>query len=197
MITKTDEIAELERALRDHQTLLSDYLCRDDINESLHYLPIAAQLRVLLCDADMPILLRYANEKGIDLKVWAPLPLPDSLKDGLVFQMNLNVANCAPFFRSRQMLIEDFLDTEIGYALSVNAQDAKVYTPRQVIKWVANKDGVAHLDFRKPQTFIGLKAWKWNSSGKTYDDGLVRKIILQVGAWSHAAIDHILPSVDT
>jgi hypothetical protein len=52
MTSKTNEIAELERALRVHQSLLSDYPSRDGINESLYYLPIAAQLRVLLCDAD-------------------------------------------------------------------------------------------------------------------------------------------------
>ncbi len=56
MIMKTDEIAELERAIKIHQALLEDYLNRDNINESLHYLPIAGQLRVLLCDADIPIL---------------------------------------------------------------------------------------------------------------------------------------------
>jgi len=197
MIMKTDEIAELERALKVHQSLLNDYLNRDDINESFHYLPIAGQLRALLCDAGIPILLRYGNEKGIELKVWAPVPLPDSLKDGLVFHMNLNVASWTPFFRSRQIPIKDFLDTEIGYSLSLNSQEAKPYTPRQVIKWVANKEGVAHLDFKKPQTLLGLQAWKWNSSGETYDDGLVRKIILQIGVWSHAAIGHVLTTGDT
>lgn len=194
---KTDEIAELERALRVHHSLLTDSLDRDDINESIHYLPIAGQLRVLLCDADVPILLKYANAKGIVLKVWAPVPLPDSLKDGLVFYMNLNVASWTPLFRSRQMLIEDFLDAEIGYSLSLSSQDAKPYTPRQIIKWVANKEGISHLDFKKPQTLLGLKAWKWNSDGETYDDGLVRKIILQMGTWSHAAMEHVLTHIGT
>src|ERR1044072_4214409 len=101
MIMNTHEIADLERALKVHQALLEDYLNRDDINESIHYLPIAGQLRVLLCDADTPILLSYAKTKGVDLKVWAPVPLPDSLRDGLVLSMNLNVASWTPFFRSR------------------------------------------------------------------------------------------------
>ena len=154
-------------------------------------------LRVLLCDADIPILLNYANEKETKLKVWAPVPLPESLKDGLVFLMNLNIASWTPFFRSRQMLIKDYLDTEIGYSLSLNSQDAKPYTPKQVIKWVANKEGIAHLDFKKPQTLLGLKAWKWNRDGEPHDDGLVRKIILQIGSWSHAAISHVLTKTGT
>src|SRR2546423_11355469 len=131
---RTDEITELERALKVHQSLLTEYLNRDDINESIHYLPIAGQLRVLLCDAQVPILLRYSKEKGIELGVWLPVPLPDSLMDKLVFHLNLNVASWTPFFRSHQILIEEFLDTEIGYSLSLDSQDAKPYTPEKLIK---------------------------------------------------------------
>lgn len=194
---KKDEITELERALTAHQSFLGEFLNRNDINESPHYLLIASQLRVLLTDERyVPILLQYAKAKGVELSVWAPMALPASLRDKLVFNMNLNVASWTPFFRSRQMLIEEFLDTEIGHALSLSSQDARPYTPRQVIKWVANKEGVTHLDFSKPQTLLGLQAWKWNSGGETYDDGLVRKIILQIGAWSYSAIDEVLNPIE-
>lgn len=198
MILNPHEIAELERALKVHQALFEGYLNRDDINESLHYLPIAGQLRVLLCDADTPILLSYAKTKGVHLKVWAPIPLPDSLRDRLVLGLNFNVAGWTPFFQSCPMSIEKFLDSEIGFALALNNQNARPYTPRQVIKWVANKEGIAHLDFKKPQTLLGLKAWKWNSKGKTFDDGLIRIIILRIAAWAYSAIHEVLdPSTDT
>jgi hypothetical protein len=144
----TQQLAELERALNIHLELLTDYLVREDVVESSCYLPIAGQLRVLLCDAQVPILLTYAGAKGFPLYVWGPRPLSEMLKEQLAWMMNLQLASWVPYEpRSYRYTIQDFLDLPIGreiVATGSSCNEGKDYTPRQLIKWIANKEGVCH-----------------------------------------------------
>lgn len=107
--------------------------------------------------------------------------------------LNLMVASWSYFPpRSRLLPIDEYLETEIGYQITLNTKVAQSYSPKQIIQWVANKDGVSHLDFRKPAIFKSLKSWNWHSQGKVYNDGLIRKIILQIGKWTYHAIEKVL-----
>ena len=189
------EIAELEKVLQRHQGFLYDQLQKEDLIETDYYFQIAGWLRVLLCDKDIPILLKYADVRQVELYVWGPRKLPPSLQQELIFHMRSQIASWVPFQpHSHKYTIEEFLDTPIGYeSIQVaGASEPRPYTPRQLIKWVANKDGVSHLDFKKPQIFRKVKAWQWNSKEEAYEDGLVRKHIVKLGEWAYHAIRDLL-----
>src|SRR5689334_12208386 len=87
------ELSSLENALAKHLALLDDLLARPDIQETDIYLLLACQLRVLLCDSDIPILLTYSREKNIPLHVWGPRQLPQRLLQGLTALIAIRVAS--------------------------------------------------------------------------------------------------------
>ena len=64
------ELEQLRKVLYTHLLVLDTLLSSPDRWVLDLHIPIAGQLRVLLCDADMPVLLIYARERGIPLRVW-------------------------------------------------------------------------------------------------------------------------------
>jgi hypothetical protein len=190
------ELEQLEAALRQHMELLEDALGRDDFLESPRYLSVAAQLRVLLCDADIPILLRYATEKGKPLFVWCPPPFPESLLPGLASL--ISPCRCGwekTMPADEQHLVGDFLDMPIGYepvSDPIGNKTMRPYTPRQLIKWLSNKEGACHLDLNKPQVLKSLKNWKWRSAEREFENPWARRAIQQIGIWAYMAIGNVL-----
>jgi len=65
------ELTEIERVLRNHQEwIFEDYEKAKD-NHSSAYFKLAGYLRILLVDGDLPVLLRYAKERGKALFAYA------------------------------------------------------------------------------------------------------------------------------
>ena len=70
------------------------------------------------------------------------------------------------------------------------------YTPRQLIKWVANKEGVAHLDLKPPTTLEAIQtAITVTGTVEGYtatDEFLLRHGIVQIAKWTVRGIEHVL-----
>lgn len=201
-------LARLDGALRRHLMLLRKLLLDEERDAADLHLQVAGQLRVLLCDADVPILLAYAAAKGLSLRIWGPNP-PGFDARRVLFQMTALVASAHPVPESYEMTIETYLDTVVGVvALPVqvgSVPQSIAYTPRQLIKWVANKEGVAHLDLNPPAGLTAIQGAITTAGsvslvggdGSRIDFGatdqfLVRSSILQIAQWAERAIEAVL-----
>jgi hypothetical protein len=158
------------------------------------HLPIAGILRVLLCDAEVPILLRFAKAQGKVLRIWAPRPAREPMDPDLLFYFKAFVCSWEPYPEGYEMSIEEFLVTPIGVA-SLPTPDGRgtagSYSAKQVIKWTANKEGVSHLDFDKPATLENLKASTYQR-GETITTAIeIRRVIYAVGEWTLNAVEHL------
>lgn len=203
------DVLRLERALRMHLHQLRTSLvdpARDVVD--LH-LAMAPHLRALLCDANAPILIVCAEYKKLSLPIWGPFPAgftPPS--DCLAMTFNALVASSNPVLGGYQMTIEQYLDTPIG-AVPFTSRDGLTeqtvwYTPRQVIKWVANKDGGAHFDLETPPNFDGIRSSlsvvgqvSYTAPGVALalgsnDDFVVRSAIVQISTWAVRAAETVL-----
>lgn len=195
-MTTDKELVELKSSLKQHRTLLTQLLNTPSILESDVYLLIAAQLRVLLCDIQNPILIQYSKRTSQDLYIYGPKKLPSQLLKSIIFNINFKVASYYPIGpMGKKYSINDYLDLPIGHlALSKNSNSIlpNDYSMKQLIKWVANKEGICHLDFRKPSTFQQLKKIKISADDKIIDDGLIRSSILKMADWVLKAILELL-----
>ncbi|SRR6266480_249242 len=173
--------------------LLMDHPQREELD--LH-LPIAGILRVMLCDATLPILTTFARERGIPLKVWARRPAKKPVHPDVLFALHALICSWEPVGGGHEMSVEDFLDTVVGVA-SIATPDGmgtgSPYTPRQVIKWAANKEGVAHFDLDKPATLENLKASTYSRGDATTTEMELRRVIYDVAEWTWRAALEVVP----
>ncbi len=157
--------------------LLMDHPQREELDL---YLPIAGVLRVMLCDAERPILLAFAEDQKVPLRVWGPRPARKPMHPALLFSFNALICSWDQVGDAYEMSIEDFLDTPLAVA-SIATPDGQgagsPYTPRQVIKWAANKEGVAHFDLDKPATLENLSATTYSRGDVTTRAIELRRVI--------------------
>jgi hypothetical protein len=156
----TPNATRLEAALRmqaAHVQALLDHQQRD---ESDFHLALAGVLRSMLCDADCPTLLALARELSINLRVWGPYPPEAKKEKPPSFTMNALVMSAEPAAFAYEMSIEQFLDAPLGAVTVADGSGGKPrstwYTPRQLIKWAANKEGPAHFDPKPAATFHAI-----------------------------------------
>ncbi|HTN73296.1 MAG TPA: hypothetical protein VMO00_19605 [Methylomirabilota bacterium] len=150
-----DELPQLERTLRWHFPRLRRELLEGPDAFPDSHLAVAGYLRVLLCDHKYPcVLLRYASAHGKRLLVYTP-PIPTSSKKSTVLvAWSALIASWEPVpdFKFVPIELETYLDTPIGVVqCDVNAPN-QAYTPRELINWVANTEGVGH--FNDPTTAV-------------------------------------------
>lgn len=192
----------LQEVLNRQQIQLEGFL--NDPNrdsKDLHYI-IAGQLRILLCDSDVPVLIHYAKEHNIELKVWGPFPVGFTFNSAkAVFSFNALVASYFLEFDAYEMSISDYLDNVIGAVPRIDKTSNTVngtisYTPRQLIKWISNKDGVTHLELSPMQSLESVKtaiSVEGIVEGFTRADNFIlRNSIIQIGVWANEAIKDIL-----
>jgi hypothetical protein len=170
-------------------------------SSDLHHL-IAVQLRVLLCDKDLPVLLTYAKDNNIDLRVWGPFPRGFTIDPNKVAMMfNALVASYYPVFGGHELVIEDYLDTIVGYIPKIdkesnNAIGTLTYTPKQIIKWLANKEGGAHLDLKPNSTLESIKSAiivEGSVVGFDKSDNIMERVaVIQLAEWTLLAIKEVL-----
>jgi len=191
-----EEIKELETSLKRHSILLTKFLHDPKKIEHELYLPIAGQLRVLLCDRNLPILIKYAEIKRIPLPIFAPsLILPSS--ENKLPLLSINFLKIGWSYRNDNstISIQEFLDKPYGIVPIKNSNGSSkgsMFTPKQIIKWVANKEGIAHLDFKKPATLISLNNFVYHSKYRDIVGALVQKIIFELARWTIVAISWVL-----
>jgi hypothetical protein len=166
---------------------------------------------VLLLDKDQPLLLDYADFKGMALEIWGPFPVGfDPQKEGCVIWFSACFASAEPCYGMHKMTLSEYLDTPVGVVPRPNREgqppEGIPFTPRELIKWVANKEGVAHFQLDPHADLEAVKkgiiatgtvsTGPFGEFGAT-DDLMVRLPILQIAQWTVRAIETLLttPSV--
>jgi hypothetical protein len=201
MALTTEQFHRLEKSLLRHRAQLDTLLNHPERDVRDLHLPIAGQLRVLLTDKSVPILLEYAQDKGVDLRIWGPQPAGSQGDPRAVVDFNALVASWEPVADGYEMSITEYLDTALGAVPLISRDTSKRpvgswYTPRQLIKWVSNKEGVTHLDFDPPATLRSLKdGFQFDGTVEGFgavDEFLIRWALVQLGKWTLRAIDYSL-----
>ena len=190
-----DELTALGQAVARNANwlaLLLDHPQREELD--LHLL-IAGILRVMLCDSDLPILIAFAREQKIPLRVWAARPARKPVHPDVLLAFHALICSWDPAGGAYEMSIEDFLDTAVGVA-SIATPDGmgagSPYTPRQVIKWAANKEGVSHFDQDKPATLANLKASTFSHGETTTTEIELRRVIYDIAEWTSRAVTEVM-----
>jgi hypothetical protein len=163
-------------------------------------LQLATSLRVLLVDEEHPVLLEAAERHGVPLIVYGP---ERHGCNGEIWGISFGLAAIKPSgAASTAYGLREYLDVPVGML------GPAAHTPRQIIKWVANKDGGAHFDYKKPATLKELQApsvlqirtHDWQT-GKTstrpwpHDESLT--LLLQLGGCVDHWITELLRSAST
>jgi len=174
--------AELERTLRWHFPRLHRELLPGNPFPEPH-LAVAGHLRVLLCDHKYPpVLLTYAKARGIPLVVYAPSIKPSTKGGRILAAWSAHVASWEPVPDSGLLPIdaEAYLTRPIGVIMPSNA-----YTPREIITWVANTEGVTHFNYTERKSPVHRKL--------TDVPEHLRGMLIQIGVWTLQAIEHVVP----
>ena len=176
----------MARVLHRHALQLERTLEADDFWTHDFHVPVATQLRVLLCDRKLPVLLAFARFKGLPLRIWGPRPAGSGLETDSYFEWTALVASWTPVPDGHEMSIEEYLET--GVAVVPLGSEGRAFSPRQIINWVANKEGGAHLSFDKPATLAALRKSVWKRGEVEVDSFHAKQVIYFVGLWAHSAI---------
>jgi hypothetical protein len=185
------ELTELRRVLCNHQEwILVNYEKAKD-NHSSAYLRLAGYLRLLLVDGDLPVLLQFAKEKGKVLYAYVENSDLRTLEGKAVWVWSGFVISWTPEQGSKRITIEAFLDRPLG-VYSDEQGLAVTYTPRQLIKYTANKEGVAHLELNKPRALKQLKLMTIVGQRGTSDSQEIRHAIRAIASWTYNAIQYVL-----
>jgi hypothetical protein len=182
-------LTEIERVLRNHQEwILEDYEKAKD-NHSSAYLRLAGYLRILLVDGELPVLLQYAKEKGKVLYAYVRDSDLRTLEGKAVWLWSGFVISWTPEQGSKRITIEEFLDRAIGL-YSDEQGLARTYTARQLIKYTANKEGVAHLGLKKPRALEQMKLMTIIDidGRRTSDSQEIKHAVRAIAGWTYNAI---------
>lgn len=146
---------------------LLDHPQRDELD---FHVSLAGPLRSMLCDADWPTLLKLAEALGVSPRVWGPHAPSDGDKKAPTFYMNALTASAEPVAFSHELSFAEFLDAPVGAVGMIDQATGRPkghwYTPRQLIKWAANKDGPSHFDPKSPATYTAIANHSLISTGE-------------------------------
>jgi hypothetical protein len=185
------ELTEIERVLRNHQKwIIEDYDKAKDHHSSA-YLRLAGYLRILLVDGHLPVLLRYAKAKGKVLYAYVEDSDLQASEGKAVWLWSGFVISWTPEGGSKRITIEQFLERPIGL-YSDEQGLAHTYTPRQLIKYTANKEGVAHLALKKPRALQQLKLMNISDGRRSSDSQEIRHALRAIAGWTYNAIEYVL-----
>jgi hypothetical protein len=191
MSTTTTQLREMIRVLKDHeQWILADYQKAKD-NYSQEYLRLAMYLRLLLADRTRAVLLRFAKAIGKTLYAYVSDEDLSRLDGEAVWAWSGFVLSWTPEPGTHRITIEKFLDRPIG-VYSDHAGIAHTYTPRQLIKDTANREGVAHLAFKKGRRLQQLKLARLVGPNGVSGSFEVRHGICAITGWTYNAIQDVL-----
>jgi hypothetical protein len=186
MTLSAEEERELERELHRHAIRLEQLLESPEYWTADLHVPLAVQLRVLLCDRELPVLLTTARHKNLSLRIWGPHPPLRPFADFALFVWTALIASWSPVDEGHKMSIDEYLNTQM--IVVSTGEGGTPVTPAQVIKWVANKEGGAHFSLDKPRALKSLKESKWQSAEIEVDSLQAKQILHAIGVWTHSAI---------
>jgi hypothetical protein len=168
--TTSPELVRLIKAVRMQAGTLTALLDHPERDELDFHVSLTGPLRSMLCDADWPTLLKLAEALGESPRVWGPNAPSDIDKKAPTFYMNALTVATEPVAFSHEMSFAEFLDAPVGAVCMIDHATGRPkglwYTPRQLIKWAANKDGPSHFDPKTPATYTAIAASSLISTGK-------------------------------
>jgi len=197
----TSDLERLERTLRRNRTWLRKFL--DDpqrLDDNLHLL-VAARLRLLLCSSsgDKPALLEYADKAGRldDLVVWGPYRT--FAPEAAVWNPDdLRLKRGHPVSYPVQKYLADY----VGMYRIKRGTVAQRYTPRDLIKWVANAESLHHIPAgdEKVKNLASLRyvlrlarsSGPGEAESEEYSEETLAEALFSLGEWAVHAIDHVL-----
>lgn len=185
----------MAQSLRQHGAHLGQVLRNEDRYRSGIHGLVAVQLRVLLCDADCPLLLTYADEKMTNIYLYGPVQYPARLRKAMVVHVNDQVVGNEPFVRSQPYDLRTYMDATVQVVPVRAFRDecpGDDVTPRKLIKWVANKDGFAHFDFTVPRAFESLKTWQRVDALGATEEFVIKDNLFQLAGWTARMIELLL-----
>jgi hypothetical protein len=152
---------------------------------------------VLLCDHKYsPVLLAYAEAGGTNLIVYGRPLRPSEPGAQILVAWSAVVASWTPLpeFGLVPIAAEEYMDMPIGVIQYDVNKRSSAYTPREIINWVANTEGVSHFNYdsRKKPVHQRLKGLLNLGTG-VGDDKHLRAVLHQIGVWTLHAIDHVVP----
>lgn len=90
---------------------------------------------------------------------------------------------------------EEYLDHSIGVVQYEVGKPSKAFTPRELINWVANTEGVSHFNYTEAKSPVHRRLLGTLVGGsEAFDDAHVRSMLVQIGVWTLHAIAHVAPS---
>lgn len=189
-VKQRSEVDRLKKSLRDHLSQMRRILTAPDRDATNAHIFLAGHLRTLLCDS-YAIMLRYATFVRHNLRIWGPKPNDIALGTNVIMSVNFLIASSESNPLMHEMGIEDYLQTPIGVA------NWQKYTPFELIKLVANKEGAAHLEPHQNEKLEDIRsAFGISASitGQPEDDNDVipRIAILQISEWALRSIEYLL-----
>lgn len=189
-VRQKSEVDRLRKSLREHVSQMRRILSAPDRDSTNAHIFLAGHLRTLLCDS-YPIMLNYANLVRHDLRIWGPKPNEVELGTNVVMSVHFLIASSKGNPLMHEMSIEEYLRTPIGVA------NWQKYTPFEIIKLVANKEGAAHLDPRQSEKLEDIRSAFSVSASITgqpeHDNDVIpRMTILQISEWALSSIQYLL-----
>jgi hypothetical protein len=156
------DIDRLAKALRMQKAHLAALLEHPERDASDFHLALAGVLRSMLCDGKNSTLLEMARQLDLDLRVWGPFPPSAVSEEPPAMAFTALVASATPVFDSYEMSVAEYVDAPIGASPTSLPGEfppkSMWYTPRQLIKSAADKEGPAHLDPKPAPSFVSFGA---------------------------------------
>ncbi len=190
-----EQIALIERSLRElRDWLREDLEVMQDLRSNKHK-RVALYLRLLLCD-NGGLLLEYSKAKDVSLFAYVP---PADFNAAIGRQMqsagcDWNVVSWLPVNAWTKVPAKEFLNRCAGVIPGPDGK-AVAFSVTQVIKRVANWDGIAHLDLDLDKR----KTLNWMGGGRTVAESGeisehidIKFYLHAVGEWTVAAINEVL-----
>ena len=170
------------------------------------HVSLAGVLRSMLCDRDSSTLLMLASELGMDLRVWGPYPPSANHEVPPTWAMDALIASADPAADGYEMSLAEYMGAPIGVVPpDAFSRRGTWYTPRELIRWTADKEGAAHLDPKRHPSLssiagsievTGLVTMKGAGGAETpimrNDDFVIRVGLLQIAQMAVALADKVL-----
>lgn len=166
-------LKQREKELEDAIGLLNDAISQVDNGNFQYFKVISAQLRGLIGMGrnSNPLLLNLAGEKGIKLECYAfSATLPEEIKDleqHIALSVNPGLLiSVTPVSRPsiKKWEFKKWLETPVFVMLGDR------YTPNEIIRLVAEKEGGAHYDDALPERLLKIKGFVYHTKSGEYNE---------------------------
>lgn len=159
------------KELEDSIELLEEALEKASFGNKNYFKIISSQLRALLCSGGRslsPLLINLASEKNIPLYCYGPSTRVSDTDEYTVLKISFFFIGIVPFSPASQKYeLKDWMQTPFVRLGN------EIYTPNDVIRLVAEKDGGAHYDSELPEKLLKLRGIIYSGQFKSVEERLL------------------------